>query len=177
MNPNDTPYTYGLISKILHWTIALIVIGNLAVGWLLEDMQMPGKLPIVLLHKSFGTLVLILMIVRFTWRQTQGFPKLPDGLPAWQKHLAHLVHVVFYPVLILMPVVGWLMSSAAGYPVMFFGLFNLPMIWEKDKAWAELFGNVHALLGYAIAALVVMHVGAALWHHFVERTKFIKRMM
>lgn len=174
---NDTPYGYGIVSKILHWLIAAVVIGNLIAGLLLDDMAMPGKMTVILWHKSVGVLVLALMLVRLGWRSNQGFPKFPDALPRWQQQLARFVHLAFYPVLILMPVVDWLLSSAAGYPVMFFGLFSLPAIWEKDKAWAEIFSGTHSALGYVIIAMLVAHIGAALYHHFIEKQKIIKRML
>jgi cytochrome b561 len=174
---NDTPYGYGLISKIFHWLLALLVIGNLAVGFFLEDI--PGDLRGMVMgnHKSFGILAGLLMLVRMVWRLQQGFPKLPDAIPARERQLARLGHMAFYPLIILMPIFGWLMSSAAGYPTGFFGLFNLPDLIAPDKGLREIFGALHTACGYGILALLVVHVGAALYHHYYQGHKLLRRML
>lgn len=172
----DTPFGYGTLSKILHWSIALLIIGNLAAGMLLEDMTPEMRGTVMPLHKSFGALILILMLARLGWRISQGFPTIPASIPDLEQRMARIVHMIFYPVLILMPFVGWMMSSAADRTTSFFGLFDLPRIIMPDPALREFFGAAHSALGWVILLLVLGHAGAAIYHHYWRRTKFIRRM-
>jgi cytochrome b561 len=174
----DSPYHYGLLSRALHWTIAVLILANLALGLLFDYIQMPAKISAINIHKAIGVTVLVLMVLRLVWRSVQGFPREPDGLPKWQQVLARAVHLAFYPLLIALPLAGWLASSAAGYPVNFFGLFTLPLLpIEKDKALSHVFNQAHSVLAYITIALVAIHIGAALWHHFVEKQKIIRRIL
>lgn len=173
----DTPYHYGLVSRLLHWTLAILIIANLVTGLLLDDMPKDLRFQVISWHKSCGVVILALMLARFIWRSLEGFPKFPDIIPAWQKNLARIGHIAFYPLLIAQPITGWLLSSASGYPVNFFGLFLLPLIWNKDKTWAKTFDLAHDVLGYAILALLVIHILAALYHHFIQGDKIIRRML
>lgn len=174
---NDTPYGYGNISKILHWLVALFVIGNLIGGMLLEDLPPEIRGMVMPVHKAIGISVLILMIARTFWRVQQGFPKLPEAIPARERKLARLGHLAFYPLLILMPISGWMLSSAAGYPVSFFGLFTLPLVIEKNPALRELFGAAHSAIGWALVVLVAVHIAAAFYHHYFQGHKLIRRML
>lgn len=177
MNTSDTPYTYGTVSKVLHWAVAALVLVNLSMGLLFDNMSKDLRFTMIMWHKSFGALVLVLMLLRLGWRAGQGFPKLPPGIAAWQRWAAHLNYLMLYPILIAMPVTGWLMSSASGYPVYVLGLFALPDIWQKNKAWAKIFKETHSVLGYVILALVIAHILAALYHHFIQGDKLIRRML
>jgi len=177
MNSTDTPYTYGTVSKVLHWVVAALVLTNLIMGLLFDEMPKDLRFTMIMWHKSFGALVLVLMLLRLGWRAGQGFPKLPPGIAVWQRWAAHLNYLMLYPLLIAMPLTGWLLSSASGYPVYVFGLFTLPNIWEKNKIWAKAFDLAHNTLGYIILVLVVAHILAALYHHFIQGDKLIRRML
>ncbi len=174
---NDTPYGYGRISKILHWMVALFVIGNLIGGLMMDSLTPELRGMIMPVHKSIGVAVLILMFVRSAWRLQQGFPKLPGGIPQRERNLARLGHLAFYPLLILMPFSGWMLSSAADRPTAFFGLFELPRLIAPDQQLRELFGTAHFLIGWALVGLVVVHIAAALYHHYVQGHKLIRRML
>lgn len=173
----DSPYFYGLTSKLFHWILAALIITNLTIGLVMDGIAMPTKLTVIFWHKSIGATVLIFMVLRLAWRTTQGFPKMPEAIPAWQQQLARLGHLAFYPLLILLPLSGWLLSSAAGYPVSVFGLFTLPDLVSKNKDLRKIFETTHDVLGYMILVLVIGHVLAALYHHFVQKTKLIRRML
>lgn len=173
----DTPYHYGLISRVFHWGIGLLVLANLMVGLLMDDIPMPDKIQVIHFHKATGMVILALMALRLVWRVSQGFPKMVEALAPWQRNLARAAHIAFYPLLLAMPVSGWLMSSAAGYPVSVYGLFTLPALLDKNPELAKVFYEAHELLAYALMALLAAHIGAALYHHFVQKHKIIRRML
>jgi len=173
----DTPYSYGLVSKLLHWTLALLILTNLVMGLFFGNMPKDLRFTLIMWHKSIGAAVLILMLARIIWRSAQGFPQLPEGIVLWQRRLARLVHVALYPILIAQPVTGWLLSSAAGHPVSVFGLFALPDLIGKNPLWAKAFDLAHDVLGYVILALLTAHITAAFYHHFIEGNKLIRRML
>ena len=173
----DTPFGYGSVSKMLHWLVAALVLGALAVGLLLEDLPNDIRGGVMGIHKSVGVIVLVLMVLRLAWRLWSRFPKLPAGLPPWQARLARLAHVAFYPLLILMPLSGWAMSSAAGYPTSVFGLVTLPMLGEKNDALRELFSAAHSAIAWMIIILLAAHIGAAIYHHYFQGQKTIRRML
>ncbi|HCM84003.1 MAG TPA: cytochrome b [Alphaproteobacteria bacterium] len=174
---NDTPYSYGNVSKILHWLVALFVIGNLIGGLVMEDLPPELRGMIMPVHKSVGIAVLVLMFVRSGWRAFQGFPKLPHAIPARERQLARLGHLAFYPLLILMPLSGWMLSSAADRTTSFFGLFDLPRMIAPDLALREFFGAAHSVLAWGLVALVTVHIAAALYHHYIQGHKLIRRML
>lgn len=174
---NDTPYGYGRISKILHWLVALFVIGNLIGGMMMDNLAPELRGMIMPVHKSIGAAILILMLFRSGWRLQQGFPKLPTGIPQRERELARLGHLAFYPLLIFMPLSGWLMSSAADRTTSFFGLFDLPRLIGPDSGLREFFGTAHSVLAWSLVALVAVHIAAALYHHYIQGHKLIRRML
>ncbi|MGD9650037.1 MAG: cytochrome b/b6 domain-containing protein [Dongiaceae bacterium] len=169
--------TYGLIAKIFHWLAAIFILTLLPVGWIMADMPVsPDKLKIYALHKSVGMTVLGLMILRLTWRATNPVPALPL-MPRWQRLSAHLSHYGLYALAIAMPLFGWLMSAAAGFPVSYFGLFVLPNPIAPDPALREFFRAAHGVGAYLLAGLVALHIAAALYHHFIRRDNVLRRML
>lgn len=169
---------YGSGTKLFHWISAVIVIGLLAAGLVMEDL--PNgllKLRTVLLHKSFGITILILTILRILWHLHTKKPALVDSLKPWEKKLAHLGHIALYVLMIGMPLSGWIMSSAAGRPVSVFGLFTLPNLVAENHDLKELFEDIHGLLGNALIAVVALHIAAALKHHFFDKDKTLRRML
>lgn len=169
---------YGSGTKLFHWISAVIVIGLLAAGLVMEDL--PNgllKLRTFLLHKSFGITILILTILRILWHLHTKKPALVDSLKPWEKKLAHLGHIALYVLMIGMPLSGWIMSSAAGRPVSVFGLFTLSNLVAENHDLKELFEDIHGLLGNALIAVVALHIAAALKHHFFDKDKTLRRML
>ena len=168
---------YTRVAIWLHWIIAVFVIYNLASG-LLVDL-VPKGVPVFAWHKAAGITVLFLSVARLAWRLTHRPPPLP-AMPGWQIGAAHALHWLFYALIILMPLSGWIFSSAAEkrWPLTFFGLFNIPYLpiaqspHGGDKAAA-----FHTYAGYIMAALVVVHIAAALKHHYFERDRTLARML
>lgn len=178
MGWRNTPESFGTLTKILHWAMALLVIGLLGVGLWMEGLEnSPDKFRIYALHKSFGICVLALVFVRIFWHTYSRKPGFVDGMKPWEKLAAHAAHIFLYIATIVMPLSGWLMSSAKGYTVTVFFTFDLPhLIGESDKLGA-FFATTHWLLGYALIAAIAVHVSAALKHHFVNKDNTLRRML
>src|SRR5438309_4120481 len=126
MQIKNTHNQYGIISIILHWLMAFLIIGMLCAGLIMINLPVSSlKVKIYGIHKEFGLLILMLAIVRLTWRLGNITPGLL-GLPTWERISARLVHGALYVFMFLQPITGWFMSMSAGIPVSFFGLFTLP---------------------------------------------------
>jgi cytochrome b561 len=167
-------YSRGAIA--FHWGIAALVLFNLIVG-LFHD-AMPRAWGAMAIHKSVGMAVLLLTLGRIGWRLAHKPPHLPELLPAWEKAVAHTVHFILYALLLLLPITGWLLSSnpEKPRPIDWFGLFQIPVL-PATPDIAHGAHEAHELLGYLMAALVVIHIAAALRHHFVLRDKVLARML
>ena len=172
---------YGAFSKFLHWTITLLVLFQLYLvfwkKWMLPEKSEIAAFYIGGLHKPIGVVILVLVITALIWRWTNPKPAFPITMPSWEKKSATLVHRLLYLGLLVMPVSGFVMSVAAGYPPNFFGLYQFPMMIEKNKAVAELFFAIHEFTGFLMIALVFIHTFAALKHHFIDRDGVLKRML
>ena len=169
---------YGIVTKFLHWLMALIIIGMLALGLYMSALPISEeKLQLYGIHKEFGILILMLVIFRITWRIGNIVPLLPNTIPAWQKFAAHAVHWALYGFMFALPITGWLMTSAAGLPPSFFGLFTLPALLSPNPVWLNLFVTIHTWLAYGLIATFGAHVGAALKHHFINKDDVLRRML
>lgn len=128
------------------------------------------------LHRSFGAVVLTLTALRLAWRLLHKPPPLPASVPAWQARVSRVVHWALYGLLFATPLMGWAGTSAYRAPISVFGLFFLPPIVTEDRALSEKLLGLHVVLMLMLAALIVMHVGAALFHHFVGKDGVLARM-
>ncbi|EHP44112.1 cytochrome b561 transmembrane protein [Cupriavidus basilensis OR16] len=178
---NNTEGHYGVIAILFHWSMAFLVIGLAALGLYMVTLPDVGfntkKIVLILYHKEVGILAFVLLVARLGWRVTQVLPQLVAHLPDWQKIAARFVHLCFYALLIALPISGWVMSSAAGIPVSFFGLFTLPDLVDSDDYLFHRFIELHKWLGYVLILLIFVHVGAALRHHFVFKDDTLRRML
>ena len=160
-----------------HWIIAALVLVNLAIGLLHESLLdgVKGAMP---LHFSIGITVLVLTLGRIAWRLTHRPPPLPAGMAACERIAAGATHAAFYALLLILPLSGWMLVSgkATSKPFAWFGLFDVPTL-PISKAASGIAHEAHGLLGYGMAALVVLHVVAALRHHFVLRDGVLGRML
>lgn len=171
-----TGLRYTRVAIALHWTIAVLIITNLTIG-LLHESLLPGTLP---LHKSIGMLVLLLSVVRLGWRVGHRPPPLPDSVKRWEKGVSHAVHWIFYALIILIPLSGWIFTSASvkRHPLTFFGLFPLPMFpVPQDKAISHVWADRHELMAYLLIGLLLLHIAAALKHRFFDRDLTLDRML
>lgn len=173
----NTESSYGVIAKGFHWLLFLMLTFMIAAGNFLASMPKgPEKLQAAGMHKSFGLVVLALILLRLVWRLVNGTPKDPEGTPAVQNLMAHAMHWALYVLMFAQPLAGILMSQAAGYPVSFFGLFELPVLLDKDPSLAQFFRSAHGTVWILLVLAVIGHAGAALYHHFVVKDDVLKRM-
>ncbi len=177
----NTGERFGAPAIALHWLMALLLVGLIASGLYMASMPDVGfdtrKIVLILYHKEAGILALTLALLRLAWRVGNALPALVDTLPRWQQVTARLVHLCFYALMLALPVTGWLMSSAGGFPVSFLSLFELPdLIAASDYRFHGLIA-IHQWLGYALLALTLVHAGAALRHHFLLGDATLRRML
>ncbi len=169
-------YTSAAIA--LHWLAALLIFAAFPLGVYIHELALsPLKLKLLSYHKWLGVTIFLLTVARLAWRAAHTPPPLPDSIPRWQQRAAHGLHHLLYLLLLAIPLSGWLMSSAKGFPVVYFGVVQLPDLIGKDGALAERLHALHALLNFALLALVVLHVAAALKHHFIDRDATLRRML
>lgn len=169
---------YGAVARGFHWVMALLVLLALALGEVMTELPVsPRRLEIYSYHKWVGVTVLGLVLVRLLWRLAHRPPALPASVPQWEQRAAHVTHWVLYLLMFLVPLSGWLMSSAKGFPVVYLGIWQLPDMLGKDKALGLLLENVHAVLANGLLTLVGLHVAAALKHHFIDRDEVLARMV
>ena len=174
---NHLVATYSTGSKIFHWLIAFIVIMMLSGSFFLDDVPNQYQSLAYMIHKSCGLTVLFLMIARYLWLLHSGKPSLPVNTPGWQKILSRMVQYGFYLFLITMACCGWIMSVAEGRIPSYFGLINLPLPIEPNKALAKLMEQSHKTIAWVLIALLVLHVAGAIKHHFINKDNVLKRML
>lgn len=174
---SNTKYQFSLASIFLHWLIALLIILLLAMGIYMVRIPISAlKLQLYGWHKELGFLVLILVCLRLPWRLLNLQPAL-DELPSWEKFAARSVHWIFYGFMFAIPLSGWLLTSAAGLPMSFFGWFVVPNLISPDENQRILFTKIHQWLSYGLIAVIGLHTAAALKHHFVNRDNILRRML
>lgn len=170
------PGRYSALAIALHWLLALLILGTFSFGVYMVDLPFsPGRIRQFNWHKWAGITILAFSGVRLLWRLANRPPALPP-MPTWQVTLSHLIHGLMYLLFFMIPLAGWSYSSAAGFPVVYFGVLPLPDLVGRSKELAELLKQVHVTLAYSLAALVAMHVAAAFKHHWVDRDRLLDRM-
>jgi cytochrome b561 len=178
MTWKNTTDRWGAISQLLHWLIVLLILALGIVGLVMTEMRnSPDKIQIYLLHKSFGLAVLALMALRLLWRLFAGAPRPVPGTPHWQERIASLTHGALYALVFAMPISGWVLNSAAGYPLRWFNLFNLPAIAGKSESLRELAEEAHEWLFWILIALALVHAAAAIYHHAFQHDATLARML
>ncbi len=174
----NTREEWGSVSKALHWLVVVLVLAMAWIGLTMGDLPNgPDKIATYALHKSIGISILALIVVRLAWRLYAGTPGAVPGTPGWQERIASLTHWALYVLLLAMPLSGWVLNSAAGFPLQWFGQANLPAIVGKDQGLHELAEEVHELLFWTLVVLVVAHAAAAFYHHLFKRDATLARML
>lgn len=172
---NQDSIRYNGIARIFHAVIAIMVIFNLLSGIggdAIEDVWNPFPI-----HKATGIIILLLSLGRIGWRLSWKMPAWPATMGNLQRLVAKVTHLAFYALMLIVPLTGWIMSSAGKYPISIYGLFEWPKLAvAKGSALAEIAHEGHELLGFLMAGLVVLHVAAALHHHFVMKDNILRRM-
>lgn len=173
---------YSTTAMTLHWLLAAALVGIFAVGLYMTSLPFsPARLKLYNWHKWAGVSILALSALRLLWRITHRPPALPAAvqaaMPGWQHAAHHATHHLLYVLFFAVPLLGWAYSSAAGFPIVFLGLLQLPDFVPVSPALAEAIKPWHWISAYALAALVVLHVAAALKHHLIDRDGLLSRML
>lgn len=169
--------TYTPVAKGLHWLMAVLILGLLALGIYMSDLPLsPQKLELYSWHKWFGVTVFLLLWLRLAWRVTHRPPALPETLSAPMRLAAHAGHAALYLLMLAIPLSGWLMSSAKGFQTVWFGVLPIPDLLGRDRELGDLLQQAHKLLNLLLMLTLAGHVLAALWHHFVLKDDTLRRM-
>ncbi len=172
---------WGALSIALHWLVAFLVIGQWGLGLVMAEFikDLELKFDLFQLHKSIGFLIFVLMVLRLVWRFAQPVPALPADMTSLERRLSSFSHWGLYTVLLLMPVAGWISvaTSKIVVPTRIFGLFTLPNPFGPDPGLHEFTEEAHELLAWILLVLIVLHVAAALRHHFIHRNEILLRML
>ncbi|MDO6460874.1 cytochrome b [Granulosicoccaceae sp. 1_MG-2023] len=173
----NTPESYGLISRILHWLIFILFVLVVIGGQRAEDMAGgPEKFSLIAQHKSVGTVILLLMLFRLVWRVSNAKP-VPLAPDAKNARIAALVQMALFILMILQPLAGILMSQSGGHAVSLFGVLELPALVGVSESLHSTFETVHKTLWIAIAALVLAHAAGALKQHLIFKNRTLSRMI
>lgn len=170
---------YTNIAILFHWLIALLIIGSFTMGLVMTDMPgiTPTKLKYYSWHKWAGVTILGLAMLRLLWRLTHKAPPYPASMPTWQQSAAHALHALLYVLMFAVPLSGYFYTLSAGYPVVYFGLFELPVLIGPNPELKPLLKGLHFWLNMTLAGAVGLHVLAALKHQLIDRDGVLKRMM
>ena len=167
---------YKLTAIALHWLLAVAIVGTFAVGLYMTSLPFsPTRLKLFNWHKWAGVSILALSALRLLWRLRHRPPAdLP--MPAWQRRAAQGAHRLLYGLFFAVPLAGWAYSSAAGFPIVLFGVLPLPDFVPVNRELSDALKPVHHWLAYGLAAVVTLHVAGALKHHFIDRDALLLRM-
>ncbi|MDB5429811.1 MAG: cytochrome [Caulobacter sp.] len=183
------PDRYSTVAILLHWLIAAMIVTNVGYAWYANGLHGLEKIPPLQIHKSIGISILLLTLARLAWRLVNRPPPMPADLKPWERLLARTVHVLFYVVMIGLPLTGWAMVSASPtikiYPINFFGYGHWPAIQalsslphDQMKQAHGTFETAHGLLAKLIVYLLIpLHIAGALKHQFIDKDNDLARML
>jgi cytochrome b561 len=178
MGLRNTPERWGAVAQSLHWGMALLILAMFALGLAAENWPLsPTKFELFFWHKSIGILLLALVLARIAWRLANPAPALPPDATALERRAALAAHGALYLLMVLVPLSGWVVNSAANFPFAVFGVIPLPPIAPAGKEVQALAETVHSTLVLMLAVLVAVHVAAALRHHLVKGNDVLTRML
>jgi cytochrome b561 len=173
---------YSTVAIVLHWLLGLSIFVMFAVGIYMSDLPFsPLRLKLYNYHKWAGICFLALSVLRLLWRFTHRPPALPPAIeramPGWQNRIYHATHIALYALFLAVPLIGWAYSSAAGFPIVLFGVIPLPDLLAVDKEFAKQIKELHAISAFALMGLALLHIAAALKHQFIDRDGLVDRML
>lgn len=173
----NTSRHFSPLARLLHWTMAALILAMLFVGVAMVATVSHAHATLIALHRPLGVALLVLALIRVVVRLKNGSPALPDDMPALQRFAAKASHLVLYGLFIAMPLIGWTMLSAGGYPVMLFGAWHLPAIVPQNVDLFALLRALHTWLAFALFATVLAHIAAALFHGLIRRDGVFSSMV
>jgi cytochrome b561 len=164
---------------LFHWLIALLIIGAFTLGLVMTDIPgiTPTKLKYYSWHKWAGVTVLLLATLRLLWRLANDAPAYPASMKRWEKTAAHHLHILLYLLMFAVPLSGYVYTLSAGVPVVYFGVFPLPVLFDANPDLKPLLKDVHFWLNMGLAGAVGLHIAAALKHAVIDRDGVMKRML
>ena len=173
---------YSAVAIVLHWLLGLSIFAMFAIGIYMSDLPFsPLRLKLYNYHKWAGITFLILSVLRLLWRLVNRPPALPktiaQAMRSWQTKVYHATHYALYALFFAVPLIGWAYSSAAGFPIVLFGVLPLPDFMTVDKEFAKLIKELHEISAFALVGLALLHIGAALKHHFIDKDGLVSRML
>lgn len=173
------PERFDALAILFHWLVAVLIVVNVALAWSLDnfDHHDPVHNAILSVHKSIGVVVLVLAVVRLIWRWTHPAPLLPEAMPRWMRLAAQADQVLLYAILFVMPITGLIDAGGFSEPVNFFFLFELPPLIGHDEPLGHAAMAVHKGAALVLYALLLLHSGAALFHHYVLKDQILQRML
>jgi cytochrome b561 len=173
-----TPVSWSTVARFFHWSTAVLILAMFVLGWLAVSYPLsPTKLKLFNWHKSLGLFVLAWVLLRLLWRLTHPAPALPAELSPAERWAARLSHGGLYCLMIAMPASGWVINSAADFPLKWFGLFAVPQLVAPDEALQDVAEAAHFTMFWALLVLIILHTAAALHHHFVRKNNVLRRML
>jgi cytochrome b561 len=174
----NAPPRYSRVAILLHWVAVLLIVAGAGLGLTMTDLPLsPEKLRYYAWHKWIGITVFLVAAARLVWRTRMPPPPFPDTMPRWQARAARTVHALLYVLMLAIPISGWIYSSATGVSVSYLNLVPLPNLVAKDKALASALLGVHQGLNLTLAAALLLHVSAAVWHQWIVRDGMLSRML
>jgi cytochrome b561 len=177
MQLKNTLTRYGAVAQLFHWAIVVLIITQFVLAKRADGLSPVAKIGVLATHKSVGITILALALLRLAWRLFNPIPPTPASTPRWQQRAAHVWHFLLYALLFITPMLGWLMSSARSFSVSYFGLFTLPDLIEPNRPAYERLHDFHELMATTLAVLAIIHIAAALKHHFFDRDDVLRRML
>jgi cytochrome b561 len=169
---------YGVVAQLFHWAIVVLIVTQFVLANKAAALPRgPAKLETLAQHKSVGITILALALLRLVWRWINVVPAVPTTTSRWQQTAAHISHVALYSLLVIVPLLGWSMSSARNFPVSWFGLVQLPDFVAPNETAFKALRLTHVVLARTLAVLALLHIAAALKHHFIDRDNVLRRML
>lgn len=169
---------YKAPARWLHWSVALLVLAMMPVGFLMiqQGLSRPFQNALFLFHKNTGVIVALLVLARILYRWRNPPPPLPQALPLWQKRVSAWTHRLLYGLIVLMPVTGYIRVRAGGFPIEMLDALGIGTLLPKSDALANAAKSLHYAGAWALVVLVALHIGAALQHALIKRDGIFQRM-
>lgn len=169
---------WGLVSRLLHWFMAVTIIFMLGLGTTMINTRLsPLKLEMFMVHKSIGMLLLLAIIIRILWRLINPAPNAPSFFSTLQKRLVFFGQLFMYLLMLCIPISGWVINSAANFPLQWFGLFQIPAITDPSLVIEDYAKTIHLVMVSTLAAVAFVHIASALHHHWLLRNDVLRRML
>ena len=178
MSWGNSATRWGLASRCLHWFMAITIIFMFGLGTTMINMRLsPMKLEMFIVHKSIGILLLALIAIRIIWRLLNPSPKPSPSIAKSQRKIIFAGQLFMYALMVCIPISGWIINSAANFPLQWFGLFEIPPISQQSLVTEGYAKTAHLILVCTLGALVTIHIAAALHHHFIQKNDVLRRML